>query len=58
MTWLAILASFIAGVAAERTRSRNAIVKRETARYEFRMQLTRPLDLEPCEFTGFWQERC
>lgn len=58
MTWLAsILLSFIVGIAVERARSRNAISKRETARYEFRMQITRPLDLEPCEFTGFWQER-
>jgi hypothetical protein len=57
MTWLAVLASFIAGVAAERARSRHAISKRETARYEFRMQLTRPLDLAPCKLTGTWQER-
>jgi hypothetical protein len=57
MTIAFVLASFLAGVAVERTRARYRVVKAQTARYEFRMQITRPLDLEPCEFTGFWQER-
>lgn len=57
MTWLAVLASFLAGIAADRALARYRVSKRKTALHEFRMQIRRPLDLEPCEYTGFWQER-
>lgn len=57
MTTVLILASFLAGIAVERALAKHRVTKRQTDLREFRMLVCRPLDLEPCEFTGFWQER-
>lgn len=40
-----------------RSLSRNRVRKAAVARRELHMALTSPLDLEPCEFTGFWRAR-
>lgn len=57
MTWLAILAAFLLGIGAGWSASRYGVSKRQTDLREFRMLVRRPVDLEPSEYTGFWQER-
>ncbi len=57
MTWLAVIASFIAGMAVERSRSRYRIGQTQSARLDMLMALGGAVDLEPCEFTQTWQER-
>lgn len=55
MIWVALLASFAAGVAFERARARNRITKRKAALHELHMQLTGPLDFALCDRTNCWQ---
>lgn len=57
MTYALILAAFLAGIAAERARSQRRLTAKATAFNELMHECRKPLDLEPCEFTGFWQER-
>lgn len=57
MTWLAVTLSFALGIAVERTRARYAVRKAGVDRWEFRCLTRNPVDLEPCEFSGFWTEK-
>ena len=37
--------------------TRYRVGKRQSSRRDLAAQLRSPIDLEPCEFTGFWRER-
>jgi hypothetical protein len=61
MTFLAIsLTSFLARISVMWAASRHGVRQakaRSTARFELRMECTRPLDLFRCHASGIWQER-
>ena len=57
MTMASILVSLSIGAILGWAASQYRITKAQTDRREFRMLVKRPVDLEPCEFTGTWVER-
>lgn len=50
-------ATGMVGYALGRAATVNQIGKRQAANRDLASQLRAPVDLEPCEFTGFWRER-